>query len=78
MVEELILSFVHEPWISEIDFTTLEKVSGSYISDDLRDREDDIVWRVRVGVTVFLRFYRRVRRLNELSFWPRIHTYVHR
>ena len=25
----------------------LERVSGSYVSDDLREREDDIVWRVR-------------------------------
>ncbi|NEX23888.1 Rpn family recombination-promoting nuclease/putative transposase, partial [Thiorhodococcus mannitoliphagus] len=24
-----------------------EQVSGSYVSDDLRDREDDILWRVR-------------------------------
>ncbi len=28
---------------------TLEKVSGSYVSDDLRDREDDIVWRVHTS-----------------------------
>jgi hypothetical protein len=26
----------------------LEKVSGSYVSDDLRTREDDLIWRVRL------------------------------
>jgi hypothetical protein len=26
---------------------TLEKVAASYVSDDLREREDDIVWRLR-------------------------------
>lgn len=47
MVRDLLTGFVHEPWVAELDFSTLEKVSGSYVSDDLRDREDDIVWRVR-------------------------------
>ena len=32
-----------------LDYATLERVSGSYVTDDLRDRADDIVWRVQVG-----------------------------
>ena len=27
--------------------STLEKVNGSYVTDDLRSREDDVIWRVR-------------------------------
>ena len=49
MVEELLRSFVHQSWVNQLDFTSLEKVGGSYISDDLRDREDDIIWRVQIG-----------------------------
>ena len=41
--------FVPEVWVKQLDFATLEKVSGSYVSDDLRDREDDVIWRVRWG-----------------------------
>jgi hypothetical protein len=26
-------------------YATLERVSGSYVTDDLRDRADDLVWR---------------------------------
>lgn len=47
VVEDLLRGFVREAWVENLDFATLEKASGSYISDDLRDREDDIVWRVR-------------------------------
>lgn len=47
MVRDLLLGFVDEPWVHELDFETLEQVSGSYVADDLRDREDDILWRVR-------------------------------
>ncbi len=48
MVEDLLRGFVHEEWVERIDFSTLERVSGSYVSTDLREREDDIVWRVRL------------------------------
>ncbi|MGF1615628.1 MAG: Rpn family recombination-promoting nuclease/putative transposase, partial [Gammaproteobacteria bacterium] len=47
MVADLLRDFVHEAWVGEVDFATLERVSGSYVADDLRDREDDLVWRVR-------------------------------
>ena len=47
IVIDLLQGFVHEEWVKELDFSTLEKVSGSYISDDLRAREDDIIWRVK-------------------------------
>ena len=49
MVIDLLQGFVKEPWIAQCDFSTLEKVSGSYVSDDLRDREDDLIWRIRWG-----------------------------
>ncbi len=29
MIIDLLQGFVHEPWVSELDFTTLEIVSGS-------------------------------------------------
>ncbi len=48
IVVDLLQGFVQEPWVvGELDFATLEKVSGSYVSDDLRGREDDVIWRVR-------------------------------
>ena len=49
MVEDLLKGFVHEAWVDKLDFSTLEKVSGSYVSDDLREREDDVIWRVKWG-----------------------------
>ena len=47
MVADLLTGFIHEPWVAEVDLQTLERVSGSYVSDDLRERADDVVWRVR-------------------------------
>ena len=47
MVESLIRDFVPEEWVHELDFSTLEKQGGSYVTDDLRERHDDIIWRVK-------------------------------
>src|SRR5690242_10643062 len=49
MVEDLLRGFVHEAWVGEVDWRTLERVSDSQISDDLRSRRDDLIWRVRWG-----------------------------
>ena len=49
MVADLLRGFVREEWINELDFSTLEKVNGSYVSDDLRERHDDVIWRIRLG-----------------------------
>ncbi len=49
MVRDLLQGFVREEWVKQLDFASLEKVSGSYVTDDLRDRADDVVWRVRWG-----------------------------
>lgn len=49
MVRDLIIGFIPDEWLHSLDYTTLEKVPGSYITEDFRNRADDIVWRVKVG-----------------------------
>ena len=49
MVRDLLQGFVREEWIGQLDFTTLERVGGSYVTDDLRERMDDVIWRLRWG-----------------------------
>ena len=49
LVVDLLRGFVHEDWIARLDFATLEQVGGSFVTDDLRQREDDLIWRVRFG-----------------------------
>ena len=49
MVADLLRGFVHEDWVKDLDFATLERVGDGYVTDDLRERVDDIVWRVRLG-----------------------------
>jgi hypothetical protein len=49
MVRDLLEGFIGGTWIDQLDFSTLERVSENYVSDDLRARADDVVWRVRCG-----------------------------
>jgi len=49
LVRDLILGFVPDEWLQGLDYGTLERVPGSYVSEDFSNRADDVVWRVRVG-----------------------------
>ena len=59
LVRDLILGFVPDDWLHGLDYTTLEKVPGSYVSEDFRHRANDIVWRVKVGSDWVYRMGRR-------------------
>ena len=49
MVEDLLRGFVPGSWVGRLDFSTLEKVNAHFVSDELLRREDDLIWRVRLG-----------------------------
>jgi hypothetical protein len=75
MMRDLLEGFVGGDWLTALDFTSLERVSDTYVSDDLRGRADDIVWRVRCGehyVYLLVEFQSRV----EPFMAVRVLTYV--
>jgi hypothetical protein len=47
MVRDLLTGFIDADWVGKLDLGTLERCGSSYVSDDLRERADDILWRVR-------------------------------
>lgn len=48
-VRDLLLGFVDLQGLPDIDFSTLEKMPDSYLTDSLHARANDVVWRVKVG-----------------------------
>ena len=77
MVADLLQGFVHEPWVSQVDLGTLERVNATAVSDDLREREDDVIWRVRWGeewlyIYILLEFQSTVERFMAV----RVMTYL--
>jgi predicted transposase/invertase (TIGR01784 family) len=48
MVEELVREFVIEPWVDKLDFSTLKRANASYVSPELRAREGDLLWKLRL------------------------------
>ncbi len=49
MVRELLQGFVAGEWVQQLDFATIERVNGNYISDGGDHRHGDMVWRVRLA-----------------------------
>jgi predicted transposase/invertase (TIGR01784 family) len=48
LVEELVRGFVEEPWVEKLDFKTLNRVNVSYVAPELRRREGDLLWKLRL------------------------------
>ncbi|MCQ9618219.1 Rpn family recombination-promoting nuclease/putative transposase [Paenalcaligenes niemegkensis] len=55
LVRDLLTGFVKQSWLDSVDLTTLEPHKGSYVTDELTQRHDDSIWRVRFdGTWVYL------------------------
>jgi hypothetical protein len=76
MVESLIRGFVAEEWVREIDFSTLEKMPQSYVTDDLRDRHDDIIWRVKWKDT-WCYLYLLIEFQSDVDVWMAVRVMVY-
>src|SRR5690606_7340254 len=77
VVRDLVLGFIPDAWLHSLDYDTLEKVPGSYVADDLRQRADDVIWRVRTdGQWVYL--YLLIEFQSTVDQWMpvRVMTYV--
>jgi predicted transposase YdaD len=46
-IEELVRGFLRQDWVERLDFSTLERVGNGFVSDDLRERQSDVLWRMR-------------------------------
>ena len=47
LIKDLLQGFVHEPWVAELDFDSLERVNTNFVSDKLDKRDEDIIWRIK-------------------------------
>ena len=55
LVRDLVCTYVPHPWLSGLDFGTLEPVPSSFVSDEMRQFHSDVIWRVQAqGEWVYL------------------------
>ena len=47
LIEELVRGFFGQDWIERLDFSTLERVNASFVSEDQKSREGDMIWKLR-------------------------------
>lgn len=68
-VRDRILGFIPDEWRQSLDCAPLEKVSGSYVREDFRQRADDVVWPVRVGANGFIAICSSNSRAASIGTW---------
>ena len=74
VVRDLVLGFIPDPWLHGLDYATLEKVPASYVAEDLRQRSDAVVWRVKTGeewlyLYILIEFQSRVDPFLRSACW---------
>lgn len=73
LLRELLESFVHKAFIRDLDFSTLKRVDKSYVTEEFRERESDLIHEIRYRVSkiyifLLIEFQSRVDRLMPLRF----------
>ena len=68
---QLIETFVPEPWVKEADFDRAERIDKSFVSEEYRRTESDLIYRLPVGKSrvylyILLEFQSRVDRFMAL------------
>jgi len=68
IMEELLVSFVDESWVKDIDFSKAERMDRSFVTEGFRERETDLIWKLRFkGEEVYLYLFMALRVLRYLS-----------
>jgi len=62
LLRELLESFVPEDFIRELDFSTLKRVDKSFVTEEFRERESDLIHQVRYRDSTVYIFARQGRR----------------
>ncbi|MCE3604162.1 Rpn family recombination-promoting nuclease/putative transposase [Massilia sp. P8910] len=77
LVRELITDFTSVKLLDEIPLSAFEQVNPAYVSEHLSARQDDIVWRVRLG-DEFLYVYILIECQSGVDRWMalRMQTYI--
>ncbi|NHZ80884.1 transposase [Massilia sp. CCM 8695] len=77
LVRELITDFTSAKLFDEIPLSAFERVNPAYVSDRLSARQDDLVWRVRLG-DEFLYVYILLECQSGVDRWMalRMQTYI--
>ena len=74
LVRQLLTSFVNEEWIKSIEYSTLERVDKSFISDEFAERESDLIYKAKykgqdIYIFILLEFQSTVDRFMSLRMF---------
>ncbi len=70
-LRQLLTGFVNEEWINEIEYSTVERLDKSFVSDEFVERESDIIYKAKfrgrdVYIFILLEFQSSVDRFMSL------------
>jgi predicted transposase/invertase (TIGR01784 family) len=73
LVQELLESFVHEDFIKELDFSTLQRLDKSFITEEFKEKESDLIYKINfkntpIYIFLLIEFQSTVDKFMALRF----------
>lgn len=77
LVRDLFSGIIDEPWLSAFDWSALEPLPSDYISDSLRQRQGDCVWKLprQDGTDLYILLMLEHQSTNDRIMALRVLTY---
>lgn len=71
LLRQLLTTFVNEEWTNDIDYSTLQRIDKSFVTDEFADRESDLIYKAffrkrEVYIFILLEFQSTVDRFMAL------------
>lgn len=77
IVKELLLSFIDEQFIKNLDFSTSERMDKSFITDDFKEKESDIIYKINFeGSDIYIYLLLEFQSTVDKFMAVRINRYV--
>ena len=78
LVEDLLKGFVDEPWVKDIEWSTLRLEASQHVSSSLEQRRNDLVWRMSLkgGRSLFVYLMMEFQSTVDWHMAVRLLTYL--
>ncbi len=77
IIQELLVHLVKQSWVKDLDFTTLERVERSYITNNFQERASDVIWKIKYKTSdIYIDVLTEIQSSNDNTMPIRILDYI--
>ncbi len=68
-MEQLVTSFIHEDWVTQVDFSKASLVDKSYVTRQFKKLESDLIWKLPLKDSGAVYLYMLIEFQSTVDYW---------